>query len=81
MCRKLGVGNPYRVPGGRSPIEINPKLRIHKGSNNWYQSIIFNILLPFHSRPSSLHNCSSNSHNCLDHHRILPSSSLTHITF
>ncbi|THU60250.1 hypothetical protein C4D60_Mb07t10660 [Musa balbisiana] len=42
--------NPYRVPGGRSPKKINPKLRICKGSNTWYQSSVLGISLPFHSR-------------------------------
>ncbi|RWV84169.1 hypothetical protein BHE74_00034853, partial [Ensete ventricosum] len=33
-----------------------PKLRIHKGSNIWYQSSILGISLPFHNHPSYLHN-------------------------
>ncbi|THU54495.1 hypothetical protein C4D60_Mb10t25680 [Musa balbisiana] len=32
--QQLGGRNPYRVPRGRSSKEINPKLRIYKGSNN-----------------------------------------------
>ncbi|RRT85321.1 hypothetical protein B296_00000537, partial [Ensete ventricosum] len=64
-----------------SPIEINPKLRICKSSNTWYQSSILGISLSFLSRPSSFHSHPSNSHNCLDHHRIPPSSPLPQITF
>ncbi|THU42871.1 hypothetical protein C4D60_Mb00t00630 [Musa balbisiana] len=45
--QQLGGRNPYRVPGGRSPKEINPKLRICKGSITWYQSSILGVLLPF----------------------------------
>ncbi|THU43817.1 hypothetical protein C4D60_Mb02t00790 [Musa balbisiana] len=55
--QQLGGRNPYRVLGGRSPKEINPKLRICKGSNTWYQSSVLGISLTFHSHPSSLHNC------------------------
>ncbi|RWV87137.1 hypothetical protein BHE74_00029536 [Ensete ventricosum] len=49
----LGGGNPYRALGGRSPIEINPKLKIRKGSNTWYRSSVPRIFLPFYNRPSS----------------------------
>ncbi|RWW36014.1 hypothetical protein BHE74_00058988, partial [Ensete ventricosum] len=65
----------------RTPIEINPKLRIRKSSNTWYHSSILGISLPFYSCPSSFHSHPSNSHNCLDRHRILLSSPLSHITF
>ncbi|RWW13565.1 hypothetical protein BHE74_00053536, partial [Ensete ventricosum] len=37
----------------RSPIVITTKLRIHQGSNTWYQSSILGVLLPFHSHPSA----------------------------
>ncbi|THU54492.1 hypothetical protein C4D60_Mb10t25650 [Musa balbisiana] len=51
----LEEGTPIEFQGGRSPKEINPKLRICKGSNTWYQSSVLGISLPFHSHPSSLH--------------------------
>ncbi|THU65077.1 hypothetical protein C4D60_Mb01t33330 [Musa balbisiana] len=55
--QQVGERNPYRVLRGRSLKEINPKLRICKGSNTWYQSNVLGISLPFHSHPSSLHSC------------------------
>ncbi|RWV77546.1 hypothetical protein GW17_00061604, partial [Ensete ventricosum] len=59
-----------------SPIEINPKLRIRKDSNTWYQSSVLGVSLPILSRPSSFHSRLGNSHNCLDRRRIPPSSPL-----
>ncbi|RRT56813.1 hypothetical protein B296_00047617, partial [Ensete ventricosum] len=35
-----------------SPIKINPKLRICKGFNTWYQSSVLSISLPFLSQSS-----------------------------
>ncbi|THU47644.1 hypothetical protein C4D60_Mb09t17780 [Musa balbisiana] len=52
LCNNLEEGTPIEFQEGRSPKEINPKLRIYKGSNTWYQS---SVSLPFHSHPSSLH--------------------------
>ncbi|THU60215.1 hypothetical protein C4D60_Mb07t10290 [Musa balbisiana] len=59
IASNLEEGTPIEFQGGRSPKEINPKLRICKGSNTWYQSnsSVLGISLPFHSYPSSLHNC------------------------
>ncbi|THU47767.1 hypothetical protein C4D60_Mb09t19130 [Musa balbisiana] len=53
---KLEEGTPIEFQEGRSPKEINPKLRICKGSNTWYQSSVLGVSLPFHSHPSALHN-------------------------
>ncbi|THU60361.1 hypothetical protein C4D60_Mb07t11840 [Musa balbisiana] len=52
----LEEGTPIEFQGGRSPKEINPKLKICKGSNTWYQSSVLGVSLSFHSHPSSLHN-------------------------
>ncbi|RWW57225.1 hypothetical protein BHE74_00036000, partial [Ensete ventricosum] len=48
---------------GRSLIEINPKLRICKGSNIWYQNCVLSISLLFHvpKQFSQLLRLSSNS--------------------
>ncbi|URE06342.1 hypothetical protein MUK42_18138 [Musa troglodytarum] len=55
LCSNLEEGIPIEFQGGRSPKEINPKLRIRKGSNTWYQSNVLGVSLPFHNHLSALH--------------------------
>ncbi|THU55796.1 hypothetical protein C4D60_Mb11t10370 [Musa balbisiana] len=50
----LEEGTPIEFQGGRSPKEINPKLRICKGST-WYQSSVLGVSLLFYSHLSALH--------------------------
>ncbi|RWV80839.1 hypothetical protein GW17_00057817 [Ensete ventricosum] len=51
-------------------MEINPKLRICKGSNTWYQSSIPWSFAALLQPPIIFIHLPSNSHNYCDHRRL-----------